>query len=146
MSFDQLRNQSHSQTHRSIVRSGTRLKALVLSGAILTLGTLGGCNNAGEGLFTGAALGAVTGLAIGSLDGNAGEGAVLGTIIGGAGGAILGDQNERNRQNAQYGGSGYRTNTRTVYQTEYRYYPAPRPHGRPHHRPHHDRHGEWWHD
>ncbi len=135
-----------NHTQRSAFRSRFSIKAIALSGVIVAAGTLSGCNNAGEGLFTGAALGAVTGLAIGSLDGNAGEGAVLGTIIGGAGGAILGDQNQRNRQNAQYGGSGYRTNTRTVYQTEYRY-PAPRPHYyRPHHRPHHNRHGEWWHD
>ena len=58
-------------------RTSKATTLLVLSG--LTLGTLGmsGCNNAGEGLFTGAALGAVTGLIVGSTTGNAGEGAAV---------------------------------------------------------------------
>ena len=82
------------------MRTSKPLTLLALGG--LTLGTLGmsGCDNAGEGLFTGAALGAVTGLIVGSTTGNAGEGAAIGAAIGGAGGAIVGDQNKRNRENA----------------------------------------------
>jgi uncharacterized protein YcfJ len=82
-------------------KTSSKTTTLLALGA-LTLGTLGmsGCNNAGEGLFSGAALGAVTGLIIGSTTGNAGEGAAIGAAIGGAGGAIIGDQNERNRENA----------------------------------------------
>lgn len=127
---------------RSIWLRSSRLA--ILSGAILATGTLSGCDNAGQGLFTGAALGAVTGLAIGSLSGNAGEGAVLGTIIGGAGGAIVGDQNERNRENARYSRERYDRNTR--------YEPRPRS-SHPYcseHRTYHS-HGsyhthEWWND
>lgn len=90
-------------------RSFSRTSKAVLTGALL-LGatTLGGCDNAGQGLFSGAALGALTGLALGSLSGNAGEGAVAGTIIGGAGGAILGDVNQRERENSRYRGSDHR--------------------------------------
>lgn len=66
-------------------------------GSALLLGTTG-CNNAGEGALSGAALGALAGLGIGSLSGNAGEGAAIGAIAGGVGGAVLGDQNERNER------------------------------------------------
>ena len=97
----------HETNSRSNSRRLVRLG--VLSVSMLGLTVLGGCDNAGEGLFSGAALGAVTGLAIGSLSGDAGEGAVLGTIIGGASGAVIGDQNRRNRENAYIGSrrSGY---------------------------------------
>ncbi len=79
------------------MKTSKTMTMLALGG--LTLGTLGmsGCENAGEGLFTGAALGAVTGLIVGSTTGNAGQGAAIGAAIGGA---IIGDQNERNRENA----------------------------------------------
>ena len=131
-----------SRSHRSGWARGTRYA--LLSGAILAAGSLGGCDNAGEGLFSGAALGAVTGLAIGSLSGNAGEGAVLGTIIGGAGGAVIGDQNERNRENARYGQDRYdrhgryepRPRSRHPYCSEHRTYHA---HGEYHYH-------EWWND
>lgn len=76
---------------RSISRKTAMMGALALSAFTLT-----GCNSAGEGLFSGALVGAAAGTALGSLDGNAGEGALYGAIIGGLGGAILGDQNERN--------------------------------------------------
>jgi len=61
--------------------------------------TLAGCSNAGEGAFTGAAVGALGGLAIGSLSGNAGDGAIIGAVSGAAAGAVIGDQNARNAPN-----------------------------------------------
>ena len=126
----ELTNDTHHIQARSRVRSSVRfgvgLKGAVLSGALLVVGALGGCGNAGEGLFTGAALGSVTGLVLGSMNGQAGEGAAIGAVLGGAGGAILGDQNERNRYNAQYGSYEYdsRPRHRDGYQRSYR---APRP-------------------
>lgn len=66
-------------------------------GSLLVLGTVG-CNNAGEGALSGAALGSLAGLGIGSLYGEAGKGAAIGAIAGGVGGAVLGDQNERNER------------------------------------------------
>jgi len=89
-------------TQQSVSRSKLGLKAIALSGAVLLAGTLGGCESAGEGLFTGAALGAVTGLVIGSMNGEAGEGAALGAVIGGVGGSIIGDQNAERRRNSGY--------------------------------------------
>jgi hypothetical protein len=59
-----------------------------------------GCNNAGEGALSGAALGAGAGAIIGSMFGAVGTGAAVGAAGGALGGAVLGDQNERNRQNA----------------------------------------------
>lgn len=82
----------------NIATSKNNRRALGALGAALTLVTLSGCNNAGEGLFSGAALGATTGLIIGSMSGDAGQGAAIGAIAGGLGGAIIGDQNERNAQ------------------------------------------------
>jgi len=73
-------------------------RALGVVGCALALTTLSGCNNAGEGLFSGAALGATTGLILGSMSGDAGEGAAIGAVAGALGGAIIGDQNERNAQ------------------------------------------------
>lgn len=82
-------------------------KAIFTGAIVLGASTLGGCETAGEGLFTGAILGTLTGLALGSLDGNAGEGALTGLIIGSAGGAIIGDANERDRENSRYRRSDY---------------------------------------
>lgn len=45
----------------------------------------------------GAAAGALTGLAIGSISGNAGTGALIGAAVGGAGGFAW-DQHQRSRQ------------------------------------------------
>ncbi len=59
-----------------------------------------GCNNAGEGAISGGAIGALGGLAIGSLTGSAGAGAAIGAVSGAIGGAVIGDQNQRNAQNA----------------------------------------------
>jgi len=134
--------------NRSYFCSNRGIKAMVLSGAVLTVGTLGGCNNAGEGLFSGAALGAVTGLAIGSLSGNAGEGAALGAMIGGAGGAIVGDQNERNRENAMYGSYQNRNSSRYrsshPYCSTHRVYHIHRSHRSDHRGGYH--YDEWWND
>ncbi len=70
------------------------------SAALVAFGLAGlassGCNNAGEGALTGGALGALGGMAIGSLTGDMGKGAVVGAVIGGIGGLIIGDQNQRN--------------------------------------------------
>lgn len=74
-----------------------RIAALALSTPLAL--TLVGCNNAGEGAFTGAAVGALGGLAIGSLSGNAGDGAIIGAVSGAAAGAVIGDQNARNAPN-----------------------------------------------
>lgn len=144
----------NNHTQRSSFRSRTGMRVLALSGALLTMGTLGGCDNAGEGLFTGAALGAVTGLVIGSANGEAGEGAALGAVIGAVAGSIIGDQNEERRQNAMYGSyeyrrsSGYRSDhpycsTHRVYHSHssrYRPHPPRRPHG------HGYGYSEWWND
>lgn len=112
---------------KSRIRSSWTAAAIVALGGLSL--TMGGCDNAGEGLFTGAALGAVTGLIIGSMNGEAGEGAALGAVIGGAGGAIVGDQNQRNRENAYISGRGsYRHNH----------------HGHDHYRNNH--HDDWWND
>jgi len=93
---------------RNIINRSRAAKALVLSSAVLAGGTMTGCDNAGEGLFSGAALGAVSGLIIGSTTGNAGEGAAIGAAIGGASGAVIGDQNQRNRENAYIRSRGHR--------------------------------------
>lgn len=77
-----------------VSRSGRVLTAGVL-GSLLAIGTVG-CNNAGEGALSGAALGSLAGLGIGSLYGEAGKGAAIGAIAGGVSGAVMGDQNERN--------------------------------------------------
>lgn len=55
-----------------------------------------GCNNAGEGFFSGAAFGSLVGMGLGSLSGDMGKGAAAGALLGGLGGAIMGDQNQRN--------------------------------------------------
>lgn len=86
----------------NIRTKSSALKFLALSAGIAASMTLGGCSNAGEGLFTGAALGATTGLIIGSMNGEAGEGAALGAVLGAVGGSIIGDQNERKEQNARH--------------------------------------------
>jgi outer membrane lipoprotein SlyB len=76
---------------------GRRVRIGVL-GAVLAVSTFSGsgCNNAGEGAFSGGALGALAGMGIGSLSGNMGKGAAAGAIIGAIGGALVGDQNDRN--------------------------------------------------
>jgi len=118
--------------NRTKSRFSNRASQIALTGALL-LGstTLTGCNTAGEGLFSGAVLGTLTGLALGSLDGNAGEGALTGLIIGSAGGAIIGDQNQRERENSRYRGSDHRYDSR--YRSSSHYGSSHRHH-----------HIEWW--
>lgn len=75
------------------------------AGAVVALlavgaGTLGGCNNAGEGAISGTLLGAGAGAIIGSLTGSAGRGAIIGAAAGAIGGGVLGDQNARSARNA----------------------------------------------
>lgn len=80
------------------IRSSRRWRLVVASAAGIPLLMLtSGCNNAGEGAVSGAALGALVGMGLGSLSGDMGKGAAAGALIGGAGGAILGDQNSRRR-------------------------------------------------
>lgn len=74
-------------------RRAGRLTGLAALVAACAVGT--GCNNAGEGALSGAALGAAGGAAIGSLYGDVGKGAIIGAVAGGLGGAVIGDQNER---------------------------------------------------
>lgn len=95
------------------VRSYRSLAATLTLAAALA--TAGGCSNAGEGLLSGAGLGAVAGLIVGSTVGAPGEGAAIGAAIGGVGGAVVGDQNERNE----------RYNTRRSNQSMYGTAPAP---------------------
>ncbi len=75
--------------------SGVRSRwyAAAVLGVFAVMGS--GCNNAGEGALSGAAIGALGGMGIGSMSGDMGEGAAIGAIIGGIGGMILGDQNAR---------------------------------------------------
>jgi len=54
-----------------------------------------GCETAGQGAMSGGALGALGGLAIGSLSGDAGKGAAIGAIGGAIAGGVIGDQNNR---------------------------------------------------
>ncbi len=89
-----------------MTRSNTRLGLTARAGRLATASALAGvlafgavgCNNAGEGAMSGAALGALAGLGIGALSGNEGDGAVIGAISGAVGGAIIGDQNARNER------------------------------------------------
>ncbi len=74
----------------------------VLAGVALLGATVSGCNNAGQGAVSGATLGALAGMGIGSLSGDMGKGAAAGAIIGGVGGAIIGDQNRRKSGNNTY--------------------------------------------
>ena len=112
----------HNTPNRTRAKLGLVIAA---SSAMLLVG----CNNAGQGAFSGAALGSLAGLGIGSLSGNMGEGAAAGAIIGGLAGGFVGDQNARNDyrggtyERTYYYDSGYTTHSR--------HYHRPRgPHGR----------------
>lgn len=92
-------NRTHE--HRRIGRGWARAAAVAVGGlGVLTAGSLSGCANAGEGAFSGAAIGALGGMGIGSAFGAMGKGAAIGAIGGAIGGAILGDQNNRNDMRA----------------------------------------------
>jgi hypothetical protein len=81
---------------RGSMSKAGRLGAAMLVAVGSVLG-MSGCDNAVEGGASGAALGALVGLGLGSLTGDMGKGAAAGALVGGLGGAILGDQNRRNR-------------------------------------------------
>ena len=83
-------------------RISPRRSLALAAGLALVAGTSVGCNNAGEGAVSGATLGALGGLAIGALSGDAGTGAVIGAVAGGLGGAVIGDQNERNGRTSDW--------------------------------------------
>ncbi len=89
-------NLGHNTTRSTARRLGW------LTGIALTMATVTGCNNAGQGAVSGATLGALAGMGIGSLSGNMGKGAAAGAIIGGVGGLIIGDQNNRKSGNNKY--------------------------------------------
>jgi hypothetical protein len=80
------------------------MKLRILAPALLLLG-LTACDETGRMTPTtqrvggGAAVGALTGLAIGSISGNAGTGALIGAAAGGAGGFAW-DQHQRAQQRA----------------------------------------------
>ena len=99
-------------------------RVALVSACGIGLAGLTGCNNAGEGVFTGATLGALSGLVIGSMSGNAGDGAAIGAVSGAVIGGFVGDQNDRADRRAHR-------------------YPPPRHHS-------HDKHGyhsdPWWDD
>lgn len=81
--------------------------AATCAAALVAFGSLAGCENAGQGALTGAAVGSLGGLAIGSLSGDAGKGAAIGAIGGAVAGGIIGDQNRRaeaRQQEMRYGG------------------------------------------
>ena len=80
----------------SLIRTASALACLA------GLGLASGCDNAGQGAFTGAGLGAASGAIIGSLTGSAGKGALIGAAAGVAGGAVIGDQNQRNGRKREY--------------------------------------------
>lgn len=92
-----------------------RTRRFALAAAAAALPLMAGCNNAGQGLFSGAALGGLAGLGLGSLSGNAGAGAAAGAIIGGVAGGVIGDQNARNASYANAYASG---GNRVVYVDE----------------------------
>ena len=73
----------------------TRVSVIALLGGTILL-TTAGCNNGGEGFLSGAALGSLVGMGLGSLSGDMGKGAAAGALLGGLGGLIIGDQNQRN--------------------------------------------------
>jgi uncharacterized protein YcfJ len=80
-----------------------------VAGALLAtfVALAAGCENAGQGAVSGGAIGALGGLAIGSLTGNAGAGAAIGAISGAVAGGVIGDQNQRAAQqqrDMRYGG------------------------------------------
>jgi uncharacterized protein YcfJ len=88
---------------RTVRRVPRALTPIALATAALALT---GCSNAGEGAFSGAALGALGGLTIGSLSGDAGEGAAIGAVSGAIVGGVIGDQNNRNARRSDHAG-GY---------------------------------------
>lgn len=74
----------------------TRLLGPPTAAALLAAGALlQGCETAGQGAISGGAIGALGGLAIGSLTGEAGAGAAIGAISGAVAGGVIGDQNRR---------------------------------------------------
>jgi len=78
------------------------LRRGLIAAAALSMGLMGGCNNALQGGASGAALGSLAGMGLGSLSGNMGAGAAAGAILGGLGGAIIGDQNARSGTYVDY--------------------------------------------
>lgn len=74
-----------------------------LSHAVVLAGTFSitACENAGQGTLSGGAVGALGGLAIGSISGNAGAGAAIGAVAGAVAGGVIGDQNRRANEHQQ---------------------------------------------
>ena len=94
-------------THRPATPREPRLVTKVSLTLCITCAALAGCDNAGQGALSGAAIGSLGGLAIGSLSGDAGAGAAIGAIGGAVAGGIIGDQNRRaeeRQQEMRYGG------------------------------------------
>ncbi len=87
----------HTRASRSRLAPKVLVCGLLVSGASLTA-----CSNGGEGFLSGAALGSLAGMAIGSTTGNMGEGAAIGAVVGGLGGLVIGDQNERADKRANH--------------------------------------------
>ncbi len=103
----------HSRTCRisnnSPPKAGVSSRPALACAALAASLSILGCENAGQGAVSGGAIGALGGLAIGSLSGDAGKGAAIGAISGAIAGGIIGDQNnraaERQRDMRSSGGS-----------------------------------------
>lgn len=94
-------------TTNSGSRRPARLPAVLALGMLLLC--VCGCESAGQGALSGAAIGSLGGLAIGSLTGSAGAGAAIGAVGGAVAGGVIGDQNRRakeEQQNMRYSGGG----------------------------------------
>ncbi|MFI4881251.1 MAG: glycine zipper domain-containing protein [Phycisphaerales bacterium JB064] len=81
-------------TEASIIKTNWR-KGLAVMAALVPALLMGGCNNGVQGAFSGAALGSLAGLGVGSVTGDRSDAVTIGAILGGVGGAIIGDQNAR---------------------------------------------------
>lgn len=71
--------------------------------ALIVAAAGAGCETAGQGAVSGGAIGALGGLAIGSMTGSAGTGAAIGAISGAVVGGVIGDQNRRKNEEAAAG-------------------------------------------
>lgn len=98
-----------------MIRTTPWRRGLALVLVAIPLG-LTGCNNGVQGAFSGAALGSLAGLGIGSITGDRSDAVTMGAILGGVGGAIIGDQNARA---SAYSARGGHTTERIVERPVY---------------------------
>lgn len=101
---------THSLASRLLRRAAI---SAVAAGAFLLAP---GCDNAGSGAVAGGLLGALGGLAIGSVTGSGGKGAVIGAVAGAAAGGVIGDQNARS-SNRNYSYDNHSSSSRSSYES-----------------------------